>query len=274
MNALLVGVSNDPWMRWTLLGLFRHRRRQLWVADVLRDRLGTDVRALSAGAHPRHIPDRGVVPGLDAWRYYFHGIGCELECVHTGERVDVDFRDAAGEDLDAGFYVKYLRSSRGPRRPESRVIALHPSCDTVSVTMEALVERGILLARNPTRPPIRLNPEVLADEAALRGVPEADDAHSRSARIEWLRTRVSQAGRGSDVLAYAELGPADLDAVLDEILAGPLSARTSGALAVIRTRNVAADEARVRTLLSRLDPSGPIPQRWLWERATEWLQRR
>lgn len=274
MNPLLIGVSTDPWMRHALLGLFRHRRRHLWVAGVLRDQMGVDLDALARGgalAHPRHIPPKGDLPGLHGWQYYFHGRGCAFECRRTGEHLDVDFYDGSGEDFEPCFYTNYLRSLRTPERPEARLIDLHPSVDTVRVTMQALAERRILFVRDPRWPKYRLNAEILEDEEALGALPDSVTAESLSARMAWLRARVLH-GNAVDVVAYAELGPPDLDVVLDEVLAGPLSPCTAGALKVVEARKLATDSARVRALLARLDPSGPIPQPWLWERATEWLR--
>src|SRR5579859_7135817 len=33
------GVLPSPWETWTLVGLTRHHRRQLWVAEIVRNRL-------------------------------------------------------------------------------------------------------------------------------------------------------------------------------------------------------------------------------------------
>lgn len=122
--------------------------------------------------------------------------------------------DASGEDFEPYFYTNFLRSLRAPRRPEARLIELHPSFDTVRVTVSALIERGLLLARDARWPQCRLNKEILGDEEALSALPDSETAESRSARTAWLRARVLD-GNATDVVAYAELGPSDLDEVLE-----------------------------------------------------------
>src|SRR5262245_53036598 len=69
-----------PWETWTLIGLIRHRRRQLWVGNIITERLGGNLLELGrmgAFGHPP-VPQRGPVPGLPEWEYYFHGRGCCL----------------------------------------------------------------------------------------------------------------------------------------------------------------------------------------------------
>jgi hypothetical protein len=94
------GALPSPWETWTLIGLVRHRGRQLWVADVIRTRLRGEPAALAArGAlgHPDGVRQSGSVPGLPEWEYYFHGRGCCLTHKVSGEDVDVDFWDASAE---------------------------------------------------------------------------------------------------------------------------------------------------------------------------------
>ena len=65
-----VGCLPSPWLTWTLIGLVRHRRRQLWVAEIVATKLGGHLEAIAAmGAfgHPPDIPQRGLVPGLIEW---------------------------------------------------------------------------------------------------------------------------------------------------------------------------------------------------------------
>ena len=67
------GTLPSPWETWTLIGLVRHRDRQLWVADIIRNRLrGTlaDLAAMGAVGHPEGVPQSGPVPGLPEWEYY------------------------------------------------------------------------------------------------------------------------------------------------------------------------------------------------------------
>src|SRR4051794_5548019 len=62
-----VGHLPSPWTIWTLIGLVRHRRRQLWVAEVVTGRLGGDLKAIAtcgALGHPMEVPQGGLVPCL------------------------------------------------------------------------------------------------------------------------------------------------------------------------------------------------------------------
>src|SRR4051794_20489515 len=70
------GALPSPWEMWTLIGLVRHRERQLWVADIIRSRLRGSPSDLAAGGafgHPEGILQSGPVPGMPEWEYYFHG---------------------------------------------------------------------------------------------------------------------------------------------------------------------------------------------------------
>jgi hypothetical protein len=90
----------SPWARWILLALHRHRARQAFVQEVVRERLD------GWFGFQRRIPQTGVVPGLEEWHYRFHGIGCCLTHV-DGTELDVDFEH--GEPLlDAWFYDRWL----------------------------------------------------------------------------------------------------------------------------------------------------------------------
>src|SRR5271165_3139160 len=86
------GALPSPWETWTLIGLVRHRNRQLWVADVISNRLlgaPSDLAAMGAlGGHPEGVPQSGPVPGMPEWEYYFHGRGCCL--THKVEREEID----------------------------------------------------------------------------------------------------------------------------------------------------------------------------------------
>lgn len=84
----------SPWETWTLIGLVRHRERQLWVADIIRTRLRgapADLAAMGALGHPEDVPQSGSVPGMPEWEYYFHGRGCCLTHKVEGDQIDVDF---------------------------------------------------------------------------------------------------------------------------------------------------------------------------------------
>src|SRR5262249_42532713 len=62
-----VGELPSPWDTWTLVGLVRHRKRQLSVAEIIRTRLGgslMELAHLGALGHPDGVPQSGIVPGL------------------------------------------------------------------------------------------------------------------------------------------------------------------------------------------------------------------
>src|SRR5438132_3130949 len=107
-----VGELPSPWQTWTLIGLVRHRKRQLWVAEIIRTRLGaslTDLARLGAlGGHPEGVPQSGPVPGLPEWEYFFHGTGCCLTHKVAGDSIDVDFWEDSAEYFDTFFYTNYL----------------------------------------------------------------------------------------------------------------------------------------------------------------------
>lgn len=137
----------SPWATWILIGLVRHRERQLWVEQVVRTRLGGDPgRLAECGAlgHPKAIPPKGLVPGITEWEYYFHGRGCCLTHRVTGERIDVDFYGDTAEYFDDWFYIWYLQSLKEPEPPEQRIIALHPSFRTILLAIAELRSGGVL----------------------------------------------------------------------------------------------------------------------------------
>jgi hypothetical protein len=165
------GRLPSPWATWTLIGLVRHRRRQLWVAEVVTDRLGGDLEAIAhmgAFGHPADRPQHGLVPGLTDWEYYFHGKGCCLTHRGTGEAIDVDFFERSGEYFDVFFYLRYLQSLRNPEAPEARLIALHPSSQAVRLAVSHLLEAGMLVPREGRGEyPFRIAEEVLEREETI-----------------------------------------------------------------------------------------------------------
>src|SRR4051812_3923281 len=73
------GELPSPWDTWALVGLVRHRERQLWLGEVVATRLNgslPEIAHMGALGHPEGQPQSGLVPGLTEWEYYFHGKGC------------------------------------------------------------------------------------------------------------------------------------------------------------------------------------------------------
>lgn len=137
----------SPWATWTLIGLGRHRQRQLWVEKIIRTRLNGDPEQLArmgALGHPSDVPQMGTVPGLPEWEYYFHGQGCCLTHKIEGDEIDVDFWDENAEYFSSYFYQNYLRSLRHPEPPEQRLLELHPEARTISFAVAELLELGAL----------------------------------------------------------------------------------------------------------------------------------
>ena len=55
------GVLPSPWDTWTLIGLSRHRQRQLWIAGIVRTRLRgapADLAAMGALGPPGGRPPK------------------------------------------------------------------------------------------------------------------------------------------------------------------------------------------------------------------------
>lgn len=157
------GLLPPPWQTWLLIGLFRHRRRQLWVGRAVARRLGGDLDLLSAAGalgHPGELPQSGRVPGMTDWEYYFHGRGCCLTRRSNGEAIDVDFYGGSAEYFDFYFYRNFLRSLREPDPPEKRLIALHPSWDALELDYHDLQQTNAL-APFEGRGPYRLSDEAL-----------------------------------------------------------------------------------------------------------------
>lgn len=208
-----------PWTTWPLIALVRHRRRQLWVADVVASRLGGDPVGLAAAgafAHPPDVPQGGLVPGLTEWDYYFHGRGCCLTHRGTGEAIDVDFFGPTGEYFDFFFYLQYLKSLRDPEPPEARLMALHPSREPIRLAVAALLEAGALVPlEGREQHPFRIAERVLEHEddvdafceawadpgrrlwlaATVGDWPAAHDAASRTGDatlIDWTAVRAAE----------------------------------------------------------------------------------
>jgi hypothetical protein len=160
------GPLSSPWEAWTLIGLFRHRERQLWVADIIRHRLRgapSDLAAIGALGHPEGVKQSGPVPGMPEWEYYFHGRGCCISHKVDGDAIDVDFWGDSAEYFDTFFYKNYLESLRHPEPPEQRLRELHPSARAVTIAIDDLIAAGALtpLANHETHP-YRVADDVLA----------------------------------------------------------------------------------------------------------------
>jgi len=200
-----VGRLPSAWATWTLIGLVRHRRRQLWVAEIVASKLGGNPKALAlrgALGHPTKMTQHGLVPGLTEWEYDFHGRGCCLTHRGTGEAIDVDFFGPTGEYFDVFFYLHYLRSLRNPEPPEARLIALHSSFEPVRLAVDELLEAGILTSlEGRERYPFRVAEQVLDHEDAIDDFCEAWRIPDRRVWLaalvgDWLAAHEAAVGAG------------------------------------------------------------------------------
>jgi hypothetical protein len=289
-----VGSLPSPWVTWTLIGLVRHRRRQLEAAELINTRLRT------LPGHPRS----GLVPGLTDWEFDFHGRGCRLTHRGTGETLDVDFHELRGESIDFWFYVRYLQSLRHPEPPEERLIALHPSLEAIRLATQELQAAGALEPEERHPHAFRVGAAVLEHEPAIARLaalwalgtrrpliaarlgdwPGADEAcralgESALAALCAPRAAACKERRCRELL---ELCPADetgdvllalddLDAPgLDEALAralerpGPCTGAVARALGILDRRGDAAWCPPLRLLFGRLDPGGELIDASLW----------
>jgi hypothetical protein len=293
----------SPWTTWTLIGLVRHRQRQRWVGQVVTERLGGGLGQLAqagALAHPRGRPQKGLVPGLEEWGYYFHGIGCCLTHRLSGERIDVDFYGDHAEGFDVYFYVEYLRSLRRPPAPEHRLMELHPSLETVELGLDELLREGRLIM-DPDGDAPRLSAAVLEHEQDVVAFCEAWSAAEPPHRA-WLAAQIGDwlaAGAGERaalarrqrierllgefeggnaalvLLGLHELDAAELPSLLERVLAGAPCAAMSRALQIIEERADADGWCpALFALAARLDPTDPVPSPYLWKRCVQSLLRR
>ncbi len=189
-------VLPSPWLAWLLLGLFRHRRRQQWVADIVTTRLDGDLDQLAgygALGHPAR-PQSGSVPGLPEWEYYFHGIGCCLTHRVTGEAIDVDFFGDGAEGFCLYFYEEYLKSLRQPPAVERRLLELFPAIESIRFDFDRLEELGLLVPVNSDRQErggLRLAPALLAHDEQVEAFCAAWEEPARQAELaarlgDWL----------------------------------------------------------------------------------------
>jgi hypothetical protein len=265
-----IGTLPSPWVTWTLIGLVRHLRRQLWVGEVVTSRLGGDLEMIAhrgALGHPRGIKQSGLVPGVPDWEYFFHGRGCGLKHRGTGELIDVDFFGPAADGLDAGFYLEFLRSLHDPESPEKRLVDLHPSIEPIRLAIAELFDDGLLVPvdRSSGRA-FRLSEKLLDQaesidifcrewERAERRIHLAasigdwlaahDEARALNredaADILWRRSTACRAKRCDDLVVHRDVGALkreallaldDLDAeVLTDSIASVIRAKASGEIA-------------------------------------------
>jgi hypothetical protein len=308
-----VGRLPSPWATWTLIGLVRHRRRQLWVGQVVATRLQGELESIArmgAFGHPEDIPQHGLVPGLTDWEYFFHGGGCCLTHRGSGEAIDVDFFGETAEYFDIFFYLNYLKSLKDPEPPEARLMALHSSFKPIRLVVGELLDSGMLTPLEDREYPFRISEDVLAHEDAIDGFCES---WGNPDRRLWLATSVGdwihahelalitgdrdlielttrravackssrcrellghwedESKRSNVLLALDDLAAEELREQLDLALGGPIGGVTSTALEIIQRHDDPVWCDAVFRVFRRLDPSGELPEPFLWVRCQEFL---
>ena len=297
-----------PWQSWTLMGLVKHRQRNQFVANVICERLQGDEESLAtAGAfgHP-DVPQQGVVPGLIEWEYYFHGRGCCLTHRQTGESIDVDFYDETADWFDEFFYTTYLHSLKSPAFVEERLKTLHPGIEAIRLEIAQLAKQG-LIDRLPESNAFRLTfdyvpmeyllksieniwnePSVQVQMAAAVGdslllskllngkLPKAVSERSETLLIQRNLELMGHLASGTKFQADALLGlhaigSPDLQRVLVQVLNSKPSSATSAALEILAELDDPEWCPSLEKLLKRLDPNGPLPSPYLWQKAAKIL---
>lgn len=133
-------LSISPWGTWTLFSLVHHRRRQQFVAEIVKNRLGVNLEDLARsgyGAHPKG-KGQGLVPDLTEWKYDLHGRGCCVTHRVSGKAIDVDFFDDTADWFEKYFYQCYLGTLQAPALWEKRVINLHSASNTVGLEFDTI----------------------------------------------------------------------------------------------------------------------------------------
>jgi hypothetical protein len=119
----------SPWESWTLLSLVLLTERQIWACQVVEERL----------AGKRGV---GIVPGMPEWEYRFHGRGCCLTHRVTGEAIETE----TGAGFDFYFWLNHLRSAHNHDLATRKMLALHPSLESLKVTLFLLYSAGTIRA--------------------------------------------------------------------------------------------------------------------------------
>jgi len=245
----------DPWARRLLVALDDHLVRQRWVAEVVERRLQAkpeDIGSNGAFAHPEAIGQRGTVPGLPDWRYFFHGVGCCLTH-RDGTTLDVNFDDHGAESIDPYFYAEYLSSLPAPSGVEALLQRPKPLGEWWMEDWDTLEAAGLLNSCRLTKEGRKLAEELrpwlaaalsatepgamvaaaerladapLATQLAKNNgwqVPEELTAQAEeweARRADKLEARIRE-GHRTALVALVELAPARARLQVESILSGP-----------------------------------------------------
>lgn len=293
----------SPWSLWTLCSLIKHTQRQEFVLHLVRDKLNGDPKAIAKDGELGHPPIKrsGLVPDNTDWKYRFHGRGCCLTNRITGEMIDVDFFDETADWIDCYFYEGYLESLKEPEIWERRVIELHPSIETVDLSIQNLMELG-LLEKYPDSSGVRLGFDSDEFLGLLEHFEEASDSlHQKLAAAfgdwgmlserEFSHRNVSDAfastrldreqdliqrfeRKDQQTLALRSLFEMDSPRrfeMLRPALSSPPSGTISAALDILIELNDGTWCNEVWSLLGRTDPDGELPQPHIWHMCLKYL---
>lgn len=159
----------SPWDRWVLVALHRHRARQRFVEQVVRERLSGSPEAIGKGGafeHPETLPGAGPVPGLGQWRYRFHGRGCCLSH-EDGTELDVDFDEHGSRSIDPYFYGSYLETCPSLDWVERHLADEDGGFEGWKASIPPLAEAGLLEGEHRRRVAEDAEPWCEAVSAAL-----------------------------------------------------------------------------------------------------------
>jgi len=279
------------------------------VSDTIKYRLNADQDAIaevSAFGHP-DIPQSGIVPGLSDWEYYFHGRGCCLTHRTSGESIDVDFYDSTADWFDDYFYICYLDSLKEPSYVEERLISLHRSRSTVSMSIRELLELGLLEQFEDSKI-VRLafDYEALCgvlDDIELKWEDVTTQRATCAAVGDWFQLNELDVGTHQPTIdehltatcelrtdtlvnqfksehdkrdalnALNDLGSPRLPHVVRDALKGVPTGTTSAALDVIDSWDDSGWCDEVVALLDRVNPNGDIPAPHVWYMCAQFLLR-
>lgn len=301
-------VLPAPWETWTLIGLVRHRNRQLWVADIVRTRLRgnlADLAAMGSLGHPEG-EQGGSVPGMPEWKYYFHGRGCCITHKVTGEAIDVDFCDDSAEYFDTYFYTCYLDSLRSPEPVEQRLCELHQSLEPIRIAVDSLVRARALTPLSDGSSHPRVSDAVLAHTASIESFcnawaildqrlwlaaligdwPAANELARGQPDVERITApRAEECRQQRRTMLLRQTGYSAVDALYglaevnsaDSALEGAFRGEPCGLVAVALEIITQRDDARwcsqVYALFKRLNPRGSIPEPHIWMASLKYMLR-
>lgn len=250
-------VSEQPWVGWLLVALCRQRARQSWLLEV----------------HERYLADVdeqvGDVPGLEGWRYDFHGTGLCLTGP-DGDLVDMDFdHEPAAATIDPYFFAgRVLTYQSG--HPETRLRALLPSSDWIARGIDTL--RRIGAVHHPTSRHVfqlaaRLehgHPQIAAIDFGSKGVRRrwrkglGDDEHGLQRTRAWAMEEVRSERRNLSLLRAHMLTMDQVEELALAVLDGPLDSYVGRAVDALHEAGRTPRD-RLVALLDRLDPAEHHP---------------